>query len=151
MKIILVRHGQAEDYQQPDSERRLTDLGQAQAAETAAHILQTYQPDHFVVSPYVRAQQTLAAFTDLAPEVVVSVHNNITPADDPRIALTGLAEIDAECMLVVCHMSLIAKLASLLTGESPESFALAEARVLEMEFVLGGMAKETDRFVPQQP
>ena len=48
-------------------------------------------------------------------------------------------------------MSIIAYLASLLTGETPESYALAEARVFEMEFIMAGMAHEIDRFVPTQP
>jgi phosphohistidine phosphatase len=48
-------------------------------------------------------------------------------------------------------MSIVANIASLLTGASPESFSLAEARVFEMEFVMSGMAEEVDRFVPMQP
>ena len=80
--------------------------------------------------------------------VPVSVQGNITPNDDARIALAELATIEAQCMVVVCHMSIVAYLASLLTGDSPESFSLAEARVFEMEFVLAGMATEIDRFTP---
>ena len=38
MKIILVRHGQAEDETRPDSARQLTDFGQQQAAQTAEFI-----------------------------------------------------------------------------------------------------------------
>ena len=38
MKIILVRHGQAEDGTRPDSARQFTDFGQKQAAETAEYI-----------------------------------------------------------------------------------------------------------------
>ena len=53
--------------------------------------------------------------------------------------------------MVVCHMSIVAHIAGLLTGDYPESFALAEARVFEMDFVLAGMATEIDRFVPEQP
>ncbi len=48
-------------------------------------------------------------------------------------------------------MSIVAHIAGLLIGEYPESFALAEARVFEMDFVMAGMARETDRFVPKQP
>ena len=48
-------------------------------------------------------------------------------------------------------MSIVAYIASLLTGDSPESFSLAEARIFEMEFVMTGMATESDRFVPMQP
>ncbi|MDO5768643.1 MAG: phosphohistidine phosphatase SixA [Psychrobacter sp.] len=150
MKIILMRHGQAEAYQQADNIRQLTPLGHQQAKQTAEYLLSLYQPDFFVVSPYDRAQQTLAALSTQLPEVPVSVHDNITPSDDAREALTGLADVTAECLVVVCHMSIIAKLAALLIGETPESFALAEARVFEMDFVAADMAKEVDRFVPAQ-
>lgn len=151
MKIILMRHGQAEDYKQPDSTRQLTDFGHKQAAQTAEYILSHYQPDFFVVSPYDRAQQTLTALTDRAPTITVSVHDNITPSDDAKVALSGLADVTAECMVVVCHMSIVAHLAAILTGDSPESFQLAEARVFEMDFVAADQAKEIDRFTPEQP
>ncbi len=148
MKIILMRHGQAEDATRPDSARQLTDLGQQQATQTADYINSHYSPDYFVVSPYIRAQQTLAQLQACMMGVPVSVQGNITPNDDARIALAELATIEAQCMVVVCHMSIVAYLASLLTGDSPESFSLAEARVFEMEFVLAGMATEIDRFTP---
>ena len=151
MKIILVRHGQAEDESRPDSARQLTDFGQQQAAQTAEYVTTHYRPDCFVVSPYDRAQQTLAAFQARAPKVPSTIQNNITPADDAREALVELADIEAECLVVVCHMSIVAHIAGLLTGEYPESFSLAEARVFEMDFVMGGMAHEVDRFVPEQP
>lgn len=151
MKIILMRHGQAEDETRPDSARQLTDYGQQQAAQTADYIIEHYTPDHFVVSPYKRAQQTLAELQSRAPTVPVTIQDNITPSDDAHTALADIAKIEAECLVVVCHMSIIAYLAGLLTGDSPESFALAEARVFEMEFVMTGMATEIDRFVPQQP
>ena len=151
MKVILMRHGQAEDETRPDSARELTDFGQQQAAQTAAYISTSYTPDIFIVSPYVRAQQTLAQLQLQTPNIPVKVQNNITPSDDARTALAELATIEAECVIVVCHMSIIAYLASLLTGDTPESYALAEARVFEMEFIMAGMAREIDRFVPQQP
>ncbi|MEN2750788.1 phosphohistidine phosphatase SixA [Psychrobacter sp. FBL11] len=151
MKIILMRHGQAEDETRPDSARQLTEYGQQQAAQTAEYIIEHYAPDHFVVSPYKRAQQTLAALQSRATAVPVTTQDNITPSDDAHMALADIAKIEAECLVVVCHMSIIAYLAGLLTGDNPESFALAEARVFEMEFVMTGMANEIDRFVPQQP
>ncbi len=151
MKIILVRHGQAENDTRPDSARQLTDLGREQAAQTAEFVMTRYQPDQFVVSPYDRAQQTLAAFQACAPTVPFVVLDNITPADDAHQALIDLGHIEAECLVVVCHMSIVAHIAGLLIGEYPESFALAEARVFEMDFVMAGMARETDRFVPKQP
>ena len=151
MKIILVRHGQAEDETRPDSARQLTDFGQQQAAQTAEYVTTHYHPDRFIVSPYDRAQQTLAAFQSRMPNVPLTVQDNITPSDDARQALMDIANIDAECLVVVCHMSIVAYIAGLLTGDYPESFSLAEARVFEMEFVMTGMATEGDRFVPDQP
>lgn len=151
MKIILMRHGQAEGYRDADSTRQLTASGQEQAKETADYIMATYQPDCFVVSPYDRAQQTLTALTEQAPEVPVHVYEGITPSDDPLAAIKGLAAFDAECLVVVCHMSIIAYMAALLTGETPESFQLAEARVFEVAFVATDMGKECDRFIPVQP
>ncbi len=156
MKIILMRHGQAaehsyENYAHPDSARQLTDFGQQQAAQTARYIIDNYQPDYFVVSPYIRAQQTLKKLQEIAPKIPVTIQDNITPADDAQAALSDISRIEAECLIVVCHMSIIAHIASLLTGISPESFSLAEARVFEMDFVMSGMAHEVDRFVPKQP
>lgn len=151
MKIILVRHGQAEDETRPDSARQLTDFGQQQAVQTAEYITTHYQPDYFLVSPYDRAQQTLAEFQARAPKVPAAVQENITPSDDARQALIDIGNIEAECLVVVCHMSIVANIAGLLTGDYPESFSLAEARVFEMDFVMSGMAKEVDRFVPEQP
>lgn len=151
MKIILVRHGQTEDETRPDSARQLTDFGQQQAAQTAEYVTTHYNPDYFIVSPYERAQQTLAAFQARAPKTPSSVQDNITPSDDARQALMDIASIEAQCLVVVCHMSIVAHIAGLLTGDYPESFSLAEARVFEMEFVMTGMATEIERFVPDQP
>ena len=58
MKIILVRHGQAEDETRPDSARQLTDFGQQQAAQTAEYVTTHYHPDCFIVSPYDRAHSS---------------------------------------------------------------------------------------------
>ncbi|MGO3737814.1 MAG: SixA phosphatase family protein [Moraxellaceae bacterium] len=150
MKIILVRHGQAEDESRPDSARQLTDFGRQQVAQTAEYVTTYYSPDYFVVSPYDRAQQTLAEFQLRAQTVSSVVQDNITPADDARQALIDIGNIDAECLVVVCHMSIVAYIAGLLTGDYPESFSLAEARVFEMDFVMAGIAKEVDRFLTDQ-
>lgn len=151
MKIILMRHGQAEDETRPDSARKLTDFGHEQARQTARYISSHYQPDCFLVSPYIRAQQTLAELQVLMANVPSHIQQNITPSDDARQALADIAHIEAECLVVVCHMSIIAHIAGLLTGDYPESYSLAEARVFETDFVMTGMAREIARFVPDQP
>lgn len=150
MKIILMRHGEAERQTAKDSERQLTKFGRQQAEETAHYILGQYEPDVFVVSPYDRAKQTLSAFTEKRPDVPISVNANITPDNDPMKGLRSLMDIEGECIVVVCHMSIVAKMAALLCADEPESYSLAEARVFEAEFIAPDMANELDRYVPKQ-
>lgn len=151
MKVILMRHGEAAEGVTPDSARPLTDFGIKQAKQTAGYLADTYQLDVLVASPFDRAQQTMAQAAKHFPTLSVITQDNLTPSDDPKAAFLQLAKIEADCLLVVCHMSIVAKLASLLTGDSFEAFSLAEARVFEMEFLMTGMAREIDRFVPDQP
>lgn len=151
MKVILMRHGQASYESEHDSERQLTEFGEQQAAETAEYLLKKYSPDVFVVSPYDRAQQTLAAFTKQKPDVPVIVRDTITPDDNAMTGLKSLIDIEGECVLVVCHMPIVAKMAGLLCAQDPESYALAEARVFEAELIAPDMGDEVERYVPKQP
>ncbi len=157
MQLILVRHGEAEPYQVNDAIRNLTSRGVAQAHSTAQQVLAKYQPDLLIASPYVRAQQTMAAFQELLsqkvlPKVPLHILDSITPDADPQIALDALSELasyySAQCIVVVCHMNVIAYMAGLLLDEDPEGFDLAEARVFEQSMILLGLSVEQARFVP---
>lgn len=152
MQLILVRHGEADPYQANDAIRNLTARGVAQAHSTASQVLKKYQPDLLVASPYVRAQQTVAAFQEKLPHVSFYTLDLITPDADPRIALEALSELQsqysAQCMVVVCHMNVIAYMAGLLLDDDPEGFSLAEARVFEQDMILLGLSVEKKRFVP---
>lgn len=156
MKIILIRHGQATAYQDNDSTRLLTDFGREQADATAEYITQRYQPNHLVVSPYVRAKQTLESFTQRMSDVPVTVQDNITPDDDAKTALQTLYDTfgdsdNEQTIVVVCHMPIVAKLAALLTDDTPVSHALAEARVIDTPVLAEGLGKQVDAFIPKQP
>ncbi|MBC7751405.1 MAG: phosphohistidine phosphatase SixA [Candidatus Saccharibacteria bacterium] len=152
MQLILMRHGEAEPYQANDAVRNLTTRGVAQAHLTAQQVLEKYQPDLLVASPYVRAQQTVGAFQQQLPNVQLHILDEITPDADPRIALDALtlqaSQYSAQCIVVVCHMNVIAYIAGLLLDEDPEIFGLAEARVFEQPFILLGLSVETARFLP---
>ncbi len=153
MQLILMRHGEAENLPSAllhtDETRVLTPRGQQQAQSTAQQIIRSYQPDLFVVSPLVRAQQTQQAFTDACTNVPVLSYAGIKPDDDPRVALDWLSKQPAECMVVICHMNIVAYLGGLLLAEPPHSFALAEARVYEQPAIGLGFSTEIQRFVPQ--
>ena len=148
MQLILVRHGDAGAYTLPDHERNLSPLGAEQAAQTAQWLADNYQPDHFIVSPYNRAQQTLAHIQRHFPEVPVTTYDGITPDNDADNAVDALGEFIGDGMVVVCHMNIIAKIASILTDQPLDGFALAEARVYDMGILAPSLAVEIKRFVP---
>ena len=152
MQLILIRHGEAEPYQVNDAARNLTTRGVAQAHLTSQQVLEKYLPDLLVASPYIRAQQTVEAFQDKLPQVPLHILDEITPDADPQVALDALSmlssQTSAQCMVVVCHMNVIAYIAGLLLDEDPEVFGLAEARVFEQSMILLGLSVEKARFVP---
>lgn len=158
MQLILMRHGEADflannlnnSLQGSDDARVLTARGRKQAKLTAQQILKDHQPDLFVVSPLIRAQQTQQAFADICADVPVLNYDGIKPEDDARVALQWLAGLQAECIVVVCHMNIIAYLAGLLCSESPRSFELAEARVYEQPAIVLGFSTEINCYVPQR-
>jgi phosphohistidine phosphatase len=72
MKLIIMRHGEAERFREKDNTRSLTSLGEKQAS-TAGKWLHDYlgsdaSVDIALVSSYVRAQQT---YEQLSKQVVV--------------------------------------------------------------------------------
>lgn len=150
MKVILVRHGEAEPNPHNDAARQLTERGHQQAQQTAQYLAEHFQPDLFVVSPYVRAQQTLQHIQAKFPQVPTQVYKDITPDDPAAPAVNWLSHLNHyETIVVVCHMNIVAYMAALLTQDAPESFALAEARVFEQPVIMTGLSQEIARFVPQ--
>lgn len=153
MKLILIRHGDAGAYTHPDSERNLSEIGKAQAQKTAKWLQQNANPTLFISSPYNRAMQTCEIVKQAFADVEHQIFANITPNDDAQTAINGLADLlanmnDDDCVVIVCHMNIIAYMAGLLTGEQPESFSLAEARILETNVLSNGLATQIGKFVP---
>ena len=154
MQIILIRHGQAEFLKTTDAARALTSEGEFQAQQTAAWLVnQGYQLDALIVSPYMRAQQTAYHIAQTF-DVPMTICEKITPDDDPKQAFELLDDLmlpDSAVVVVVCHMPIVARLASLLTGEPihlVSGFDLAEAQVLDMPIFGLGMAKVLAKFIP---
>lgn len=158
MYLILIRHGDAGAYTLPDHQRALSDLGQRQITQTAKWLQSRpyLANSQYIASPYRRAQESLTVLLDnLSAQAPITTYEHITPNDDPSVALQGLGGLtqdeiinQAGSLVVVCHMNIIAKMASLLTGEYPSGFELAEARVYELPFVATGQARWIDGFVP---
>lgn len=148
MQLILMRHGEAERVTRVDAARQLTARGQQQATWMSGHLLERYRPEVFLVSPLLRAQQTLAPFRAALPHVPVHILDSLKPDDDATIAVDDLARFAGACVLVVCHMNIIADMAALLTGDAATSFDLAEARIFEQELILPNLSTPRGQLLP---
>ena len=151
MQLTLVRHGEASPaLDGNDDKRPLTVRGQLQAVETARFVQQQVQPDVFVVSPLLRAQQTLAGiqqnFKDL--DIPVLICDKIKPEDDAKFAIDWLSQLPYERIVVVCHMNVVAHIAEQLTCENFHSFALAEARIYDQAVIANGLSSQINHFIP---
>jgi phosphohistidine phosphatase len=157
MRIVLVRHGEAEHPRGGDAERALTAAGVAQA-QVCANWLQKRIGSangsvRLVASPYRRAQQTAAEIGN-AMRLPAATLDDITPDIDPRRALPALASLaqDVDWLVVVSHMPLVASLSMWMEEGvlgSGQSFMLAEARIFATDVPGPGTARLEDRFVPQ--
>lgn len=154
MQLTLVRHGEAAPALDGEDEKRvLTARGHAQAKQTAEDLHQFYQqntvPDIFVVSPLVRAQQTLSYIQQLFPQVQTLVCDKIKPEDDANDAIDWLSQLPFENIVVVCHMNVVAHIAEKLTHEYFHPFHLAEARIYEQAVIAKGLSTQRQNFIPR--
>ena len=150
MQLTLIRHGEAAAPVNGNDEKRpLTRRGHLQAAQTATFLKDQAAPDIFVVSPLLRAQETLAHIQLYFKDVPVLICDNIKPEDDAKIAIEWLSQLPFENIVVVCHMNVIAHIAEQLTDEYFNPFALAEARIYEQIVIAKGLSTERKVFIPQ--
>lgn len=155
MKLVLMRHGEAESLRSSDADRALTAQGRQQAMATGkwlADRLATVGAVRVLSSPYRRARETALVISRLLDAEVTEVAA-ITPDHDPRVALAAInTAVDAgECVVVVTHMPLVAALATWIEEgvlASAHPFSVAEARVFEMPVLALQSASEEARYVP---
>ena len=149
MQLTLVRHGEASAaINGNDDKRPLTKRGHKQAQHTAEYLKDMIKPDVFVVSPLLRAQETLAHLQHYFNDVPVLVCNKIKPEDDAKSAVEWLSQLPYESIVVVCHMNVVAHISSLLTSESFHPYALAEARIYEQAVIAAGLSTQLKSFIP---
>lgn len=150
MQITLIRHGEAAaPVMANDKQRPLTPRGHQQAEQTAQFLTQAQlQPEVFVVSPLVRAQETLAHLQHYFPQVPVVICNTIKPDDDAKVAVEWLSQLPYSSVVVVCHMNVVAHIAAILTAETFHAFALAEARVYQQAVLAPGLSSQIQQYLP---
>ncbi len=149
MQLTLVRHGEAAPpVDGNDAKRPLTALGHAQAEQTAQYLNGIVSPEVFVVSPLLRAQETLGHIQAYFPAVPVLLCDKIKPDDDAKDAIDWLSQLPFESVVVVCHMNVVGHIAEQLTHENFNPFALAEARIYSQSVIANGLSTQEHSFIP---
>ena len=149
MQLVLIRHGEAAHPPEvTDSKRPLTERGHTQAEETGKYLKDLIKPEVLVVSPLLRAQETLVHIQKNFPDVPVLVCDKIKPDDQAKDAIDWLAQLPYQSSTVVCHMNVIAHIAEQLIHEPFHPFALAEARIYELPVIANGLAVQQQNFIP---
>lgn len=141
MKLLVMRHGEAELNARSDSDRSLTSFGRAQVVVVARRLSQMgLQVEESMVSPYLRARQTAAIMSQTLggfwPE---QVSDAITPNQSPEKAAVAIAECfdNIGIGLVVMHQPIISRLLYYLTGQD-QSMETANLAVIEAPKILLG-------------
>ncbi|MBP6352222.1 MAG: phosphohistidine phosphatase SixA [Acinetobacter sp.] len=149
MQLTLVRHGEAlPAVNGNDTKRPLTERGHAQAKQTGQYLKNQIQPEVFVVSPLLRAQETLAHIQANFTDVPVLICDTIKPDDDAATAIEWLSKLPYQSVAVVCHMNVVAYIAEQLTHNGFQPFALAEARIYDQAVIANGLSTQTHAFIP---
>ncbi|OTG85297.1 phosphohistidine phosphatase [Acinetobacter sp. ANC 4558] len=149
-QITLIRHGEAlPPVHGNDIKRPLSSRGHLQAAETANYLKDIVLPEIFIVSPLLRAQETLGYLQKYFEHVPVLICDKIKPEDDAKDAVDWLSQLPYQSIVVVCHMNVIAHISSILTGDDAfQSYALAEARIFEQEVIAAGLSTQIKSYIP---
>lgn len=154
MKLTLVRHGEAHPAGMDgnDNIRPLTQQGHQQASQTAHFLTQIIgSPDLFVVSPLLRAKETLSYIQGKFPSVPVLEYDGIKPDDDAKKAIDWLSNLeDYRNIIVVCHMNVVALMEERLCHRGFNPFALAEARIYTQPVIADGLSTQIEAFIPNK-
>ena len=115
MKLYLMRHGEALSPQK-DPERGLTDNGKSKVELVAKYLVdQGITFSQVLHSKKKRARETAEIMGNIiAPDVALTVHDKITPNDDPNIIFSEINSWD-EDTLIASHLPFVPNLMTLLT------------------------------------
>ena len=136
MELVLVRHGEASLKAASDRQRELTERGHAQVQVAASWLAANWPPERLLVSPFLRAQQTAAAFQAAMPSLLSESAEFLTP--DTRLVTMNdeIAKIDAERVLLIGHNPLFSNAISWFCGQQlREVMAPASMACIELPLV----------------
>lgn len=120
MKIVIMRHGEAEARANSDRERQLTDSGRQQA-QNAGHCLQQLKLtfEQLWVSPYCRARQTADEVLSVIGDVARHTKQWLVPESDPAEVVQNIDQAAPGSLLIVSHQPLVSALTGLIVEGDP--------------------------------
>jgi len=143
MQVVIMRHGEAALEAASDSARPLTECGCDESVHMAAWLkARAINIQRVLVSPYLRAQQTLEKVKQtLGLSVTIEVLKDLTPGGDPAAVAAELHALALEGVtgvLIVSHLPLVGYLvAELCPGVCPPMFATSAMASVELDAETG--------------
>lgn len=130
MHVIIMRHGDAIPVHVEDSLRELSPFGHKQAQAAGQWLHQRYLSEGIemcLVSPYVRAKETLAGVTSKVKINHQVVSSDITPDGSVWLTHDYIDVLIADnkinhCLLIISHMPFVSYLVDELTGSEQSMF-----------------------------
>ncbi|AYA39801.1 phosphohistidine phosphatase SixA [Xenorhabdus nematophila] len=139
MYVFIMRHGDATLDAVSDITRELTPRGSRESRETAYWLSQQVSDiDCVLVSPYIRARQTLKVVREnLVLPDSEEILEELTPSGDVMLVASYLQVLAAQghkAVFVVSHLPLVGYLVSeLCPGQTPPMFATSGIACVEWE------------------
>lgn len=143
MQVLIMRHGEAALEAASDSVRPLTQCGRDESHQMAVWLnAKPLDIDRVLVSPYLRAEQTLATLRSaLRLPDGEEVLPELTPGGDAALVacyLQALAKEGVSAVLMVSHLPLVGYLvAELCPGECPPMFATSAIAGITLDAASG--------------
>ncbi|VFP86648.1 Phosphohistidine phosphatase SixA [Candidatus Erwinia haradaeae] len=142
MKILLMRHGEAELVARNDFSRPLTDCGYAESRQMANFLRKkSIDIQQALVSPYLRAQQTLSIIREIFPLLTnnqVNTLQALRPGGISNQVLSYLKELDkkiTQSVIIISHLPLIeALLTEILHKENKMIFTTSSIAYIDLNF-----------------
>ena len=139
MQVFIMRHGDAALDADSDAVRPLTHCGCDESRQMAAWLTeQSVAIERVLVSPYLRAKQTLSTVREaLVLPVAEEVLPELTPGGDPAMVasyLQVLANKGVKSALVISHLPLVGYLvAELCPQETAPMFATSAIACVNLD------------------
>ena len=149
MKLVIMRHGQAQWSAPSDAERALTRQGQNETCYVAEKLAERLCITHLLASPYRRAQQTAKLVAKALKVNTIETVDWLIPDGKPEAVINQLPDVDS--LLLVSHMPLVSQLTGLLCEASTQqtlSFHTSAAAIIELQYAAIGTGQLVDTVIP---